>query len=77
MCLFKDTTLARIVLPRRQMKVSTQNGWNDTARGKQKYREDSLCQCHFMHCVVITWCSMNRNVCVITGHKQSFRNVIL
>jgi len=53
-----------------------QHGWDDTAGGKEKYREDSLSQCHFVHCVVISWCGLNRNVCATTGHKQSFLNVV-
>jgi len=76
MCLIKDATLARVILPRCQMKVSIQHGWKDTARGKQKYREDSLSQCQFVHCVVITCCSLNWNVCATTGHKKSLRNVV-
>jgi hypothetical protein len=29
--------------------MNTEQWWNDTERGKQKYWEKNLSQCHFVH----------------------------
>jgi hypothetical protein len=31
------------------MKIGVEHWWNDTERGKPKYTEKNLSQCHFIH----------------------------